>query len=151
MAGKPKHGMSRDPLYKLWLNVKDRCRNPRNPYFHNYGGRGISLHPAWAESFPAFRMGVGERPSPAHSLDRIDNDGHYRPGNVRWVTKKQQARNQRKNHLLTHNGVTKPIAEWAEEIGLRPSTLHYRVTRGGMSDSEAVTTPRRHGRRPLAA
>lgn len=149
MAGLKKeaqHGLHKHPLYKTWQNVKDRCSNPRNPYFHNYGGRGIKMHSEWAASFPAFLAAVGERPSLLHTLERKDNDGPYAPGNVEWATKKEQARNQRKNHLLTLNGVTKPIAAWAEEIGLVPSTLHYRVTQGGMTDAEALTTPRRHGR-----
>ena len=150
MAGKIQHGMSRHPLYKLWLNMKDRCRNPRNPYFHNYGGRGVTVCEEWMRSFPAFRQAVGDRPSPIHTLDRVDNDGHYEPTNVRWVTKREQANNQRKNRNLTHNGKTQTLAQWAREIGLVPSTLHYRIFKAGMSASEALTCPRRAGRMPTA-
>lgn len=144
------HGESKTALYKLWINVKDRCSNPKNPYFHNYGGRGIKLHPDLAASFPAFKQAVGPRPSPLHTLERKDNNKGYEPGNLAWATKKEQARNQRKNHLLTLGDRTQPIAAWAEEMGLVPSTLHYRVTKGGMTAQEALTTGRRGGRRPLS-
>jgi hypothetical protein len=152
MTGRTKHGLSTHPLYKLWLNVKDRCGNPNNPYFHNYGGRGIRLHPAWVASFPAFLEAVGPRPSGAHTLERKENDGNYEPGNVCWATKKEQARNQRKNRLLTLGGRTMPLAAWAEEMGLAPSTLHYRLSpRGGLTMEQALTLPRRQGKRPHQA
>lgn len=143
---KTTHGESRSPLYKLWQNVKDRTGNPKNPYFHNYGGRGITLHPQWAASFPAFKEAVGPRPSLQHTLDRKDNDLPYQPGNMRWATKKEQANNQRKNVLLTHQGRTQTLAEWAAEIGVVPSTLHYRINQGGMTAEAALTTARRGGR-----
>lgn len=143
---RPRHGGSRDPVYRIWQNIKDRCRNPNNPHFHNYGGRGITLHPEWLK-FPAFLAAVGPRPYPSATLERMDNDGSYAPGNVRWATRKEQARNQRKNRLLTVGGETKPLAAWAEDVGLRPSTIHYRL-RTGMSDEAAVLTPARGGRRP---
>lgn len=144
------HGMHKDPLYKLWQNVKDRCRNPKNPYFHNYGGRGVTISQDLAESFLAFRAVVGERPSKDHTLDRINNDLPYQSGNLRWATKKEQANNQRKNVWMTLGGKTQTLAMWAEEIGLAPSALHYRINQGGMSHEEALTTPRRSGRRKAA-
>ena len=148
MAGKSTHGLSKTGVYQIWLNVKDRCRNPNNPYFHNYGGRGITIHPDLANDFLKFRDEVGPRPSPRHTLDRKDNDLPYQPGNLQWATKKEQARNQRKNVLMTLNGRTQPLAAWAEEIGLVPSTLHYRIHQGGMTHEQALTTQRRGGRRP---
>lgn len=140
-----KHGLSKHHLYKTWLNMKDRCRNPKNPYYHNYGGRGITVCAEWDESFVAFLRDVGERPSPAHTLDRKDNNGNYEPHNVRWVTKKQQAHNMRKNRLLTFNGKTQTLAAWAEEIGLVPSTLHHRLFVAGLSVEKALTMPRSQG------
>ncbi len=135
------HGLSQHPLYKTWLNVLDRCRNPKNPYFHNYGGRGIEVHPSLTH-FSVFLQEVGERPTPKHQIDRIDNSKGYEPGNLRWATKKQQARNQRKNRMLTVNGATKPLAAWAEERNLAPSTIFYRLSKG-MTDVDAVMTPAR--------
>ena len=140
-GAKEAHGLCRHPLYRTWLNLLDRVLNPNNPYFHNYGGRGIKVDPQ-VMSFPGFLAIVGDRPSPQHQLDRKDNNGNYEPGNLRWATKKEQARNQRKNRLLTVNGETKPLAEWAEEQNLAPSTIFYRLAQG-MSETEAVLTPAR--------
>jgi hypothetical protein len=142
--------MAGPPEYRLWQNMLDRCRNPNNPGFHNYGGRGISVHPAWAQSFPVFLAAIGPRPSPQHSLDRKDNNKGYVPGNVRWATRKEQAHNMRKNRLLTFGGRTQTLTAWAEEIGLVPSTLQYRLKQGGMTVERALSTPRRGGRRPEA-
>ena len=154
MASKHKadwHGMSKTPMYKLWLNIKDRCLNPKNPYFHNYGGRGIKICKAWAESFMEFQEAMGPRPTPAHTLDRMNNDGDYEPGNMAWATKKQQANNTRKNVNLTFNSRTQTLAQWAAEIGVVPSTLHYRINQGGMTVEAALTTPYRRGRRKQEA
>lgn len=148
MARRTMHGLSRTPEYKTWLNVVDRCRNPNNPSHHNYAGRGIKLHPPWEQSFPEFLRGVGKRPGPAYTLERIDNSSGYLPGNVRWATRKEQANNQRKTHLLTFQGKTQSLTAWAEELGLVPSTLQYRLNQGGMSVEQALSTPRRAGRRP---
>lgn len=146
---RPAHGLGKHPLYKVWSNVKDRCNNPNNPYFHNYGGRGIRIHEAWMASFPAFLRDVGERPTPQHTLDRKDNNGNYEPGNVTWATKREQANNQRKNVMLTVNGKTQSLAEWARETGLAPSTLHYRKMKG-MNDNDVVLTQHRGGRKKAA-
>jgi hypothetical protein len=74
--------------------MKSRCNNPKNISYPHYGGRGIQIYPAWRHSFETFLADVGRRPDSKHSLDRIDNDGHYEPGNVRWATRQQQVRNR---------------------------------------------------------
>ena len=90
--------------YRIWLMMHVRCYDPKHMAFKHYGGRGISIHPSWNRNtegldelaaFEAFLAHVGPRPSPKHSIDRIDNDGNYEPGNVRWATSKQQRANQR--------------------------------------------------------
>jgi hypothetical protein len=89
------HGRSRTPEYHAWKNMRQRCLNPNHPNYHHYGGRGVTICDQWLDSFAAFLADVGERPAPGLSLDRIDNDGNYEPGNVRWATQSQQIRNQR--------------------------------------------------------
>lgn len=137
-----KHGMTRDPLYRLWINIKDRCSNPNNPYFRNYGGRRISLASEFRDDFTKFAEEIGPRPSTKHSIDRINNNLGYVPGNLRWATKKEQARNMRKNVILTHDGRSQALAAWAEEIGLVPSALWYRIFVARMSVADAVTRKR---------
>ncbi len=87
------HSLSRTPTYNTWTTMVQRCTNPRNSNYPNYGGRGICVHPAWL-TFAAFLADVGERPA-GTSLDRIDNDRGYQPGNVRWATRHEQNRNSR--------------------------------------------------------
>jgi hypothetical protein len=88
-------------LYALWSGMKRRCRNPESRSYPRYGGRGISVCDAWADDFWAFVRDVGDRPSAKHSLDRIDFNGNYEPGNVRWATGAEQARNKRSNRVTT--------------------------------------------------
>ena len=94
-----KHGRTRTAEYRAWTSMKKRCTDSRSPSWPDYGGRGITVCERWAHSFVAFLVDVGERPSPLHSIDRIDNDGNYEPGNVRWATREQQARNKRVSRL----------------------------------------------------
>lgn len=97
------HGLSKHPLYTLWGAMLQRCNNPRHQNYPYYGGRGIRVLFA---DFPAFLEHIGPRPSLAHSVDRIDCNGHYAPGNVRWATRKEQAHNlaagAHHNELRTH-------------------------------------------------
>lgn len=92
------HGETRagswSPEYRAWFCMKQRCFNPKSSSYERYGLRGITVHPAWVDNFAAFLSHVGRRPSPSHSLDRIDNECGYVPGNVRWATDREQARNR---------------------------------------------------------
>ncbi len=97
-----RHGMRSTPTYGSWLKMRQRCYDPKNNRYAYYGGRGVTVHPAWRDSFSAFFADVGERP-PGTSLDRFPNkDGNYEPGNVRWATPEQQARNQTKTVFEPH-------------------------------------------------
>ena len=89
------HGKSKTPEWNTWVYMKQRCLNPKDPSFRYYGGRGIIIHPPWIESFTEFLAYVGQKPGPEYSLDRIDPDKSYVPGNVRWATPVQQFENRK--------------------------------------------------------
>jgi hypothetical protein len=125
--------MRQTPEYRTWLSVRNRCNNPKAKDFDLYGGRGIAICSKW-DSFPAFLSDVGTRPSQQHSIDRIDSNGHYEPGNVRWASSKEQARNTRRNRFVLYLGQRVCIAEAAELSGIPPDTLKQRVRRGWDSD-----------------
>lgn len=114
--------------YYAWRAMRSRCYDPRNPSFKHYGGRGIEVCPQWRDDFDQFVADMGEAPA-GKSLDRIDNDLGYYPGNCRWATLKEQLNNQRRNRRITHNGKTQTLAQWAEELGLRTDTLAKRLER----------------------
>lgn len=124
--------------------------NPRDQSFQNYGGRGISVCDRWRDSFEAFYADMGGRPTARHSIERIDNDGHYEPGNCRWAEIRDQLRNRRTNHVLTHLGQTLTVTDWAALIGIAATTLTARLDRG-WSVEEALTTPGDEGSRKKQA
>jgi hypothetical protein len=131
------HGMSRTPEHRAWESARARCSNPHNQRFAHYGARGIKMHPAWEASFEAFFAGVGPRPSGAHSLDRIDNNLGYEPGNCRWATAEEQNNNRSFNRLLILGGRQLTVAQAAREAGVPHATILSRLDRG-LSDEEAV-------------
>lgn len=135
-------GLSASPEYGAWQNMKLRCLKPNHPQYHNYGARGISIHPEWIESFAAFLQDVGLRPSPQHSLERIDVDGNYEPGNVTWETAKAQARNRRSSLRIAIDGEVKSLPEWAAIYGLSRKTIEWRI-KNGWDPAKAVITPRK--------
>jgi hypothetical protein len=140
-----KHGHSKGHRvtseYITWSAMRERCDNPKESKYPDYGGRGITVCQRWRESFTAFLEDMGLKPSPRHTIDRIDNDGHYEPSNCRWATPKQQARNQRKNVRISFRDKTLCLSEWAEVTGLNYTTLYRRIVVRGQSPAEALTTP----------
>lgn len=131
---------------RAWWRMKYRCYKPTHHKYPIYGGRGITVCDRWLCSFQHFLADVGPAPSPQHSIDRIDNNGNYEPGNVRWATRVEQGRNQRRNVLLTVDGITKTFTEWAMDSPLRPSGVRRRLERG-MDAKSALFTPRLKPRR----
>jgi hypothetical protein len=119
--------------------MKDRCNNPRNNRFYAYGARGIKFCKRW-ESFSNFIADMGLKPTPKHSLDRINTDGDYAPTNCRWADGITQANNCRSNHFLELNGTRKTLAQWARELGVSALTLKSRLVYG-WTDEEALTKP----------
>ncbi|MEL7495495.1 MAG: hypothetical protein AAGJ95_16245 [Cyanobacteria bacterium J06554_11] len=134
-----KHGKHKSRAYKAWEGFKQRCFNSNNPEYHNYGGRGITVCDRWLE-FAAFYADMGEPPSAKHSIDRIDNEGNYEPGNCRWATPTEQARNRRVNHAIEYKGETKCMTEWAEHLGMPITTLRGRL-RTGWTVEDAFEIP----------
>jgi hypothetical protein len=110
--------------------MKHRCTYPSNPKWASYGGRGIKVCDRWQDSFPAFLEDMGPRPSPKHSIDRIDFDGNYEPTNCRWTTSTTQTRNKGTTRTLTYEGETLCLADWAERFGVGRGTVHYRLSQG---------------------
>lgn len=122
--------------------MKARCDNPNDKSYPDYGGRGISYHKEWA-AFDAFYSAVGPRPSLKHSLDRINNDGNYEPGNVRWADAQTQSRNRRTSRNLTYQGVTRSIGEWAELLNIDQKVLDNRLYTLRWPIERAFTQPTR--------
>lgn len=127
-----RHGYRRNDSaeYRIWTSMIQRCENPNRPKYPRYGGRGIRVCDLWRQSFAAFLKDVGHRPSRNHTLDRIDNDGNYEPGNVRWATAMMQAHNCGRTRKLVVHGVCLSRAEWARVSGLSYWTLRTRDDRG---------------------
>lgn len=123
--------------YNTWKGMRRRCLNPSNPRYALYGGRGIRVCDRWLDSFQAFLDDVGPKPSPAHSLDRIDTNGDYEPGNVRWATQQTQCRNQRRNRVVLFAGEMRTLAEIRDIAGVEGSHLNYHLKQGRTAD-EAV-------------
>lgn len=119
--------------------MRQRCLNPKCKLYAGYGGRGITICARW-DDFASFRDDMGERPSAGHSIDRIDNDGHYCPENCRWAIRKEQVRNTRTNRLLTVDGVTRTMAEWTEISGFERGVIASRLRRG-WDAARAVSVP----------
>jgi hypothetical protein len=126
--------------YDAWHMCIQRCENPNNPGYKTYGARGIRVCHRW-HSFENFFADMGPRPSPRHSIDRIDNDGDYEPGNCRWATPAEQARNRRTNRMIEFGGRTMCISDWAAEIGISCGSLMRRLDLWGVE--RALTTPAR--------
>lgn len=120
---------NKTPTYRSWASMIMRCTNPARWQFKYYGGRGITVCPKWRESFAAFLADVGERPD-GTTLDRIDNDRGYEPGNCRWATRQEQARNSRRVRLIEHNGESHPVVVWSERTGIPAKIIQQRLARG---------------------
>jgi hypothetical protein len=132
-------GKSNSSEYATWSSAIARCTNPKNRMYPNYGGRGITVCDRW-RTFSHFLEDMGLRPSPVHSLDRIDNDGPYSPENCRWATTLEQANNKTMNRIIEFDGERLTVSQWARKIGLQPTTITRRL-KLGWSIEDALTRP----------
>ena len=129
-------------LYRVWDGIVQRCCNPNAKNYHNYGGRGIELCQEWRNSFQEFEdYCLSHGWEYGLQVDRIDNDGGYYPGNIRFVTPSVNLRNRRGNHRITFNGETMCAVDWCKRYEIDDSTLWRRLT-SGWSIEEALTKPR---------
>ena len=139
-----KHGATaisgRTPEYRTWCAMKERCERVGHRSYPDYGGRGIRVADTWRDDFARFLADVGKRPSPKHTIDRIENARGYEPGNVRWATRKEQNQNKRNAKLVTIEGETLCITEWARRNKLATATVVCRLQRG-WDPVDAVTMP----------
>ncbi|HZW06311.1 MAG TPA: hypothetical protein VFF65_04235 [Phycisphaerales bacterium] len=136
-------GKERNPYYReytVWQHIRRRCHHSGCRQYRWYGARGIHVAPEWREDFAAFLADVGPKPSTTATLDRIDNDRGYEPGNVRWTDKITQMNNMRSNHRLTWQGQTHTVTEWARILGCNPYALFRRLYTG-WSVEHTLTTP----------
>ena len=140
-----KHGDARTGKvtreHRCWQSMIRRCGDPFATDFGRYGGRGISVCDQW-QRYEHFLSDMGRCPY-GRTLDRIDNDGNYEPGNCRWATPKQQSRNRRSTVQITFNGETLCATEWAERVGIASSTIISRLRRG-WNHERALNQPPRH-------
>lgn len=137
------HGLSKSLEYKIWDSMIQRCTNPNNKNYPNYGGRGIKICDEWKDSFENFLKDIGKRPSKDYSLDRIDNNGNYCKENCRWATAKEQANNRCTNLNITYKKQTKTLSEWAVILKMNYRTLQNRYN-NGWAVERIFTQPIKH-------
>jgi hypothetical protein len=135
------HGASYGPEYGAWKGIKRRCFNPKARNYRDYGGRGITMCQRWRDSFAAFFADVGPRPSADHSVERVNNDGHYEPDNVRWATQAEQSRNRRNNRFVEALGERLTVTDWCARLGVCDKTLLNRIKRFGAERAVLLPKP----------
>lgn len=133
-----KHGLTKAEAatYRSWKDARARCRNPNNSDYHRYGARGISFCNEW-DDFAKFFEDMGRRPF-GLSLERVNRDGNYEPGNCEWADKYTQANNRCNNHPITAWGRTQNLQAWCDEVGMDPSRVRYRL-KVGYTPEKALT------------
>ena len=147
IVGKHKttHGATGTAEFRCWEAMLRRCRDPNHDCYSSYGGRGIQVCERWLK-FENFIADMGKRPSPKHSLDRKNNDGHYEPSNCRWATDIVQSNNRRSSRRIEFNGESLTMAEWERRVGLKPGML-FRRLQANWPIAEALNPTLRQGQR----
>lgn len=143
-----KHGLESTRLYDIWRDMRLRCYDERNIPYNRYGGRGITICDEWKEDVKAFYdWAMANGYNDGLTIERIDNDGNYSPENCRLATVKEQANNRRSNVLVTHEGKTQTMKEWAHEVGIPYKAVWARMQKLGWSAERALTEPVKKGKR----
>lgn len=158
-VGASSHSSPYYAVWKTWKKLKGRCHTPTDSWYKNYGARGIVVCDGWRYDFSAFRDDMGSKPTPEHSIDRINNDGNYScgkcdhckengwPSNCRWASRSEQCRNTTQTRLITAFGKTQPLVDWSLETGLNSDTISGRLLKGWPVEM-ALTHPLTGGKRP---
>lgn len=124
-------GGAKPSMYRSWQHIKSRCFNKKTKSYPGYGGRGISMCERWRFSFQNFLADMGEPPAPkGYTIERIDNDGNYEPGNCCWATRAEQSKNKRNTRLFEFEGRKQIMPDWAREKGIHEQTLWNRLKAG---------------------
>lgn len=124
------HNMSKSKEYKAWAKMKERCYNPNTERYLIYGGRGITVCDEWKNSFEKFYEDMGDKPSPQHSIDRINVDGNYEKDNCRWATEKEQALNKRNTLYVEYKNENKPLSELCKNYDLNYKSVWKQHEKG---------------------
>lgn len=137
------HGETKTSLYQTWRGIKGRCNNISDGSYYLYGGRGIKMYEGWLNDYESFRDYVTKLPNygkKGYTIDRIDVNGDYVPGNVRWADFETQSNNRRDNHFLELNGEILTAKQWSKRLGIKYSTITNRI-KLGWTDEEILTRP----------
>lgn len=137
----PTHGLSKHPLHQIWRDIKTRCYNGKSNNYKYYGGRGIKLCEEWRDFQAFYDWSINNGYKKGLSIDRIDPNGDYEPGNCRWTTMKVQQNNRRNNHIIAIDRVEKTMAEWAKIYGIPYTVVKSRISIG-WDEKEALTKPK---------
>lgn len=136
------HGKTRTPEHRSWVSMNSRCNNKNHHAYPEYGGRGVRVCEKW-KSFETFLADMGPRPTPDHTLDRMNNDGNYEPENCRWATKLEQRLNRREpGRIVEIDGIRRRLMEWSRICGIPFDVIHKRLG-AGWDPKRAITQPRR--------
>jgi hypothetical protein len=134
------HGLTGTRVYRIWQGMLNRCRNENIVGHHNWGGRGITVCEEWKE-FESFLADMGHPPV-GFSIERINNDGNYEPGNCKWATRTEQSRNRRTNRIITFNGESLCLKAWADRLKMDQASLSERLSKWPIH--AALTKPKEH-------
>ena len=135
------HGMSKTRIYKIWVDMKRRCKDKTRKGYEHYGGKGISYCSEWERFEPFYEWSIKNGYDDTLTIDRIDGAGNYEPSNCRWVNQKTQANNPSRNNRVPYLGKTQTLAEWSEEYNIPYNILQDRVNDLGWDFEKALKTP----------